>query len=119
MNVQEDLGRGAQAMSLSTAASRGFWVALSSERAPAEAMMASCRVEAFLRGWRGLVGGERRSLERTPDFERLMCQLKFRDDEPVPWNQLDLALELELRFPYSIEHYRECAEEARRRRLLA
>jgi len=46
----------------------------------------------------------------------VMVQLKFRPDQPVPFELMDLALELELRYPLTLEHYRARAKE---RRLLA
>jgi len=53
----------------------------------------------------------------TGDY--LMARLRFHDDEPVPVERLDWALELGLRYPYSTEHYRARAEVAGRRRSLA
>jgi hypothetical protein len=41
-----------------------------------------------------------------------MARLKFRPDEPVLFEQMDLALELVLRFHHSVEYYRLRAEEA-------
>jgi len=81
--------------------------------------MAACpRVQEFLARYAALSDAERRELQRTPEFAYLMARIRFRHDEPVPAELLDLALELELRYPYSLDYYRLRAEEAGQRRLL-
>ena len=35
-----------------------------------------------------------------------MAPLKYQPGEPVPVQRMDFALELELRYPHSVEHYR-------------
>jgi hypothetical protein len=47
----------------------------------------------------------------------LMARLKFRPDQHVPFEMMDLALELELRYPHALDYYRQRAEDARWRRL--
>jgi len=82
-------------------------------------MAPSPRVTAFLAWYKALTDDERRSVQSDPDFAYLMARIKFRDDEVVPAAQMDLALELAVRYPHSVDYYRERAEEARRRRSLA
>jgi hypothetical protein len=77
----------------------------------------SPRVAEFLARYHALSDAELREFQRTPEFEYLMARLKFGPDEPVPVEQIDLALELAVRYPHSLEHYRARAEEAGQRRL--
>jgi hypothetical protein len=81
-------------------------------------MATSPRVEIFLRRFAALSDGERRLLQGSAEFEYLMVRLKFRSDEPVPPELLYLAIELEARYPFPLDFYRERAEKARRRRSL-
>ncbi len=53
------------------------------------------------------------------DWDYLMARLKWRPDEPVPVEQMDLALELEVRYPHHRDYYQGRAEQARPGRLLA
>ena len=62
-------------------------------------MTATPRVEAFLCRYAGLSHAERREMQSTPEFEFLMARLRFGPDEPVPVEQMDLALELAVRYP--------------------
>jgi hypothetical protein len=78
----------------------------------------SPRVTEFLARYAALSDAERRRLQRTPEFAYMMARLRFRDDEPVPAAQMDLALDLAVRYPHSLDYYRGRAEEAGRRRCL-
>jgi hypothetical protein len=51
------------------------------------------------------------------ECDYLLVRHILRPDEPVPFELMDLALELDLRYPHSIDYYRERAEDARWRRL--
>jgi hypothetical protein len=75
------------------------------------------RVADFLSQYAAQTDEERRALQSTPDFAYLMARLRFRDDEPVPVEWIDLAIELAVRYPHPLEYYRERAEDPSRRRL--
>ena len=79
----------------------------------------SARVALFLRQVEALSTGEREALQSTPEFEYFMARLKFRADEPVPVEQIDLALDLAARYPHPLDYYRQLAERATQRQLLA
>ena len=86
---------------------------------PKAMMTATPRVEAFLRRYAELSDAERREMQSTPEFEFLMARLRFGPDESVPVEQMDLALELAVRYPEPLDYYRTRAEASLRRRLLA
>jgi hypothetical protein len=77
----------------------------------------SARVDEFLNVWDTMSETERHHLARQPEFACLMARLKWGDDEPVPFEQLDLALELAVRYPHPLGYYRDRSEDPGRRRL--
>jgi hypothetical protein len=72
-------------------------------RAPA---MTQSRVAIFCDWLDTLSDTELRELHRTPKWSYLCARIKFRDDEPVPVECIDLALELDLLYPLPTEYYR-------------
>jgi len=82
--------------------------------------MITARAEALLdRDVRTLSDDEWCEVAETfPDeYAYMMVRLKSRPGDPVSPKQLGLDLELTIRYPHSIDYYRDRAEDARWRRL--
>ena len=80
-------------------------------------MASSLRVAAFVAWFTSPPDEERQEIQSTAEFCYLRARLQFRPDYPVPVECIDLAIKLEVRYPHSLEYYRERAEDPRRRLL--
>jgi len=74
----------------------------------------SPRVSSFIDMVNALSDQQWRVYAASPEGAYLMARLKYGPDEPVPFEQMDMQLELAMHYPHPIEHYRTRAEESRR-----